>query len=282
MFTLTVENKYGQRLELTHNEAYAIKSIDGIDPPDAVINTTHNAGEDGTVYNSSYIGERTITITLAINAPAEANRINLYTYFKSKMPVRLYFANGARNVFIDGYVQTVGVAYFDRKQTVQIVIKCPRPLFNAVTDVVAEIASIDALFEFPFSIAEAGIPFSEIVIGGEQDIYNGGDVETGAEFVIQMLGAVVRPQIYNLDTNESMKLSGTFARGDKVTINTIRGQRHITLLRDGVESNIIGQLEQEWTWFTLVPTDNIFTFTADSGAENMLVSVNVADLFEGV
>lgn len=40
MFTLIAENKYGQQLELTHNDAYVITNIDGLDPPDAVINTT--------------------------------------------------------------------------------------------------------------------------------------------------------------------------------------------------------------------------------------------------
>ena len=84
MFTLIARNQYGQQLELTHNDAYSIKSIDGLDPPEAVINTTHNAGLDGSVYNSAYMSDRVITITLAIEGPAEENRINLYKYFKSK------------------------------------------------------------------------------------------------------------------------------------------------------------------------------------------------------
>ena len=84
MFTLIAENKYGEQLELTHSEAYVITNIDGIDPPEAVINSTRNAGADGSVFNSAYVDNRVITITLAINAPAELNRINLYKYFKSK------------------------------------------------------------------------------------------------------------------------------------------------------------------------------------------------------
>ena len=77
MFTLKAENIYGQKIELTHNDAYVIENVIGLDPPDGVINTTRNASADGSIFNSSYVDNRTITITLAINAPAEENRIEL-------------------------------------------------------------------------------------------------------------------------------------------------------------------------------------------------------------
>lgn len=155
MFTLIAENKYGQQLELTHNNAYEITDIAGIDPPDSVINTTRNAYADGSVYNSSYIDNRKITITMSINGPAEENRLNLYKYFKSKFPVRLYYQNAARNVYIDGYVQSMQIGFFDKKQVVQIVIFCPKPLFNGVDNQMIPFSAVQSLFEFPFEIEEA-------------------------------------------------------------------------------------------------------------------------------
>ena len=49
MFTLKAENTYGQRIELTHNEAYVIENVIGLDPPESVINTTRNASADGSI-----------------------------------------------------------------------------------------------------------------------------------------------------------------------------------------------------------------------------------------
>lgn len=293
MYTLIVENKYGERLELTHNPSYSIKEINGIDPPDAMINTTHRAGEDGFVFNSSYIGERTITITLAINYPVERNRINLYKYFKSKTAVRVFYKNATRDVYIDGYVQTFGVAYFDQKQTAQIVIKCPRPLFNGTSSLIQEFVNIEDLFEFPFEVPieyddqeqeyyVEGIPFSEIILGVEKSIINSGDVETGVVITIQINGAVVTPKIYNVDNGEYIIINDTFADGDIITINTIRGQKEITLFSDGVVTNLIGKLESGSTWFQLNPGDNIFTVDADTLPENMLVTFTVVDQYEGV
>ena len=155
MFTFIVENKYGQKLELTHNPNYDITEIDGLDPPEAIINTTRNANADGSVFNSSYVTDRQIIITLAINSPAEANRINLYKYFKSKFPVTLYYQNATRNVYINGYVKNIEIAFFDKKQIAQINVVCTNPLFSDVDENIIEFSSITSEFEFPFSIEES-------------------------------------------------------------------------------------------------------------------------------
>lgn len=282
MYTLTVENKYDEQLALTDNPAYAITDIDGIDPPDANINTTKNAGADGSEFNSSYVNDRQITITMVVNAPAEVNRINLYKYFKSKFPVRLYYTNDTRDVYIDGYVQNISVGFFDKKQTVQIVIYCPKPYFNGATDSVQEFAAIEDLFEFPFDIAEEGTEFSDLLLGLEKSIINNGDVETGVVITLQATGSVVTPKIYNVETAESFILNTTLQAGDLVTINTRQGEKAITLLRNGVSSNLIGALEQGSSWFILNPGDNVFTVAADANPENMIVTFTVTDQYEGV
>lgn len=152
MYTLIAQNKYGQRLELTENEAYTITSIEGLDPPDATINTSKNANADGSVYNSSYVNDRQIIITMAINYPAEENRIALYTYFKTKMPITLYYENDTRDVYINGYVQNFSVDYFGKKQIAQITIECPKPFFKDVEDNSQILSQVVNMFEFPFAI----------------------------------------------------------------------------------------------------------------------------------
>lgn len=282
MYTLIAENKYGQQLELTHNSAYSITEIDGIDPPDAVINTTRNANADGSVYNSSYVNNRTIIITLSINAPAEMNRINLYKYFKVKFPVRLYYQNATRNVYIDGYVQNVQIAFFNKKQTAQITVFCPQPLFNDVDASFQEFTTVENLFEFPFSIEESGIEFSRIEPNTEQSIVNTGEIDTGTVILIHAIGPVTTPKIYNVDSGESMILNITMEDGDDIVINTIRGQKNISMTSGGTTTNIIGNLADGSTWFQLIPGDNLFTVTADEMPENMQVSFTIIDQYEGV
>lgn len=282
MYTLIAENKYGEQLEITNNPRYVITDIDGLYPPEGVINTTQVANMDGSVFNSSHINDRVITITMAINGPAEANRLLLYRYFKTKYPVRFYYKNGVRDVYIDGYVSKFSVEYFEKKQTAQIEISCPMTLFRAVKESVTEFANIENMFVFPFAIEVAGIPFSEIALGEQKTIINGGDVETGVIIKLNALGTVLNPKIYNVDTSDRMTLSVEMQAGDEITINTRKKEKSITLLRNGVQTNIVGKLDAGSTWFNLIPGDNIFTYEADEFPEHLQCIFIINNQFEGV
>ena len=282
MFNLIVEDKNKNQLYLTGNPAYVITNIDGFDPPEATINTSKNAGADGSLFNSAYANERQITITMVINAPVEQNRINLYKWFKTKFPVKLTYETESRNVYIEGFVQSIQVGYFEKKQTAHIVVLCPKPYLNGSEINEQIFSNIDPLFEFPFSIPAEGVPFSEVLLYVEKSILNFGDIVTGVLIKINALGTIENPKIYNVETREHMILNTNLLRGDVVEINTRFGEKSITLIRDGVESSIVGSLEDGSSWFQLEVGDNVFTLNADSGIENMFVSFTVIDQYEGV
>lgn len=271
-------------MELTHNDAYVIESIEGLDPPEAVINTTRNANADGSVYNSAYVNNRQIIITLAINGPAEANRINLYKYFKNKYPVRLYYQNNTRDVYIDGYCKNIQIEFFNKKQIAQITIVCPEPFFNGSSNTVIDFSSVTSGFEFPFSIEDppGEIAFSTINLEEEKDLVNTGDVETGFSIYLKARGPVTNPTIYNSETNEYIKLNITMAEGDVIFINTRTKQKTIQLTSNGVTTNIIGNLVNGSTWFTLTPGDNLFIITAEGTPENLDSYAVITEQFEGV
>ena len=282
MYTLIAENKYGERLELTHNANYDITNIDGLYPAEGIINTTNVANMDGSVFNSSHLDDKVITITMAINGPAEENRIRLYQYFKTKYPVRLYYKNGARDVYIDGYTSKFTVEYFEKKQIAQIEVKCPMTLFRAVKEDITSFSSVENMFVFPFSIKSAGIPFSELKLGVQKSIINAGDVETGVVIKLNALGLVLNPKIYNVDTADRMILNLEMNAGDEIIINTRKKEKSIKMISDGVETNVIGKLDASSKWFNLIPGDNVFTYEADEFPENLQCTFIISSQFEGV
>ena len=284
MFTLIAENKYGEQLDITNTDAYTISSVDGLDPADAVINTSHNAGYDGTVYTGSYVDSRQIIITLAINKPAEQNRIALYQYFKAKFPVRLYYRNGERDVYIDGYVQSFQIGFFDKKQTAQIVIYCPQPYFRDTETTAQEFAPSVALFEFPFSIPAAGVPFSEL---SEQQgvIINGGDVETGMLIeIVADRGNVGAITIHDEDTGEYFKLNLSVPRFSVIEINTKKGEKSIKVTSPtGQTINGLRSIGDGSTWLQLRTGRNKIGITAEDGtAANLTARFVVDNCYEGV
>ena len=280
MFTLFLENKYGQMVELTHRQEWTVKSVDGLDPPDAVINTVRNAQTDGTVFNSAYADNRQIIITLAINGDAEKNRIALYRYAKTKQKVRLYYQNGERNVYIDGYIQYMHVGLFEQKQVAQITIICTDPFFKNVESTTTPLESRINRFQFPFSISDP-IPFSDIVSVMDVDVYNNGDVDTGAIITLAARGLVVYPKLY-YSVEDWFELDTVMQTGDTIIINSINKQKSVKRLRYSLAQNLIGSIKYGSTWPVFKPSDNYLSVTAQNGESNLDVFVTLTALYEGV
>lgn len=254
MYTLIVENKYGQQLELSHNDAYVITSIDGLDPPDATINTTKNANSDGSVFNSSHLNDRQIIITMAINSPAEVNRIALYQYFKTKMPLTLYYQNSSRNVYINGYVQRMNVEFFNKKQIAQITIDCPNPYFLELATSENKISNILDGFEFPFSIEMGNnlIPFP---------YYNDSKVSNGITWTVNDDGTITANGTASarVDFFMAYNVTGLFGRGNYILSGCPNG---------GSNNTYRMQLYDATNRVTYNDFGNGIRFTIDASNEN--------------
>lgn len=281
-YSLVIENSKGEQIQLTQNPNYSIISVSGLNPPTSNINTAVNANFDGSIYKSSRMNARNIVIELAIEGNVEANRIALYRYIRSKKQCIVYYKNASRSVSIVGYVESLEISYFDEKETVQISIMCPRPYFIDKNSTDITFSSVNALFEFPFSIPAAGIEFSTLNLNEEINIVNGGDIETGMTIIFHAVGEVSNPTIYNVETRESLKINITMANGDVLIIDTKKGEKRITNIVDGVEINALNYLDKASTWLALESGDNIMIYTADERPENLMCDIIFNNLYEGV
>jgi len=283
MFTLTVERKDGERLTLTeYHSAYKVKYT-GLEPVGADIITSALGMVDGDKYNGSRVGARNIVLTVYIGGNVEQNRIRLYKFFAPKSNVKLYYANGTREVYAEGYVETLECNQFALPCTAQISIICPRPYLSAIESIVQDITNTIDLFEFPFAIEEEGKEFSTLDGSGYVNMHNSGDVSTGAIFRIFAQSPVVGANIYNAITNEYFKITGTIDAGDTVTINTNAGNKRLTITKSTGETvNALHRRAAGSTWLQLAVGDNYIAYTADDGDAAMSVSVEHNNLFVGV
>ena len=177
MYTLKIENTNGEIFELTHDFSdYYVTKVEGLTPPATTINTAKAGIIDGTFFNSASVEERNIVISLTINGDIEANRQKLYRIFPRKTACTVYFKNANRDVKIQGYVETIEADLFSKREKAQISIICPRPYFEDLATIYAELAATLAMFEFPFAIEEDNlIPFSEATDYPIAEIMNEGD-----------------------------------------------------------------------------------------------------------
>ena len=123
------------------------------------------------------------------------------------------------------------------------------------------------------------------------DVYYEGDVGTGIVITISALGPVKNIKIYNTMTKEQMvlntdkieTLTGTaFNAGDEIIISTIKNKKSIRLLRNGIYTDILRCLDLKSDWFTIYKGDNVFSYTADTGVDNLQFSITNDVIYEGV
>ena len=301
MYTLKFENEQGDLITLTGAEdRYQIIRIDGLNPPNALIHRSEVAGMDGTKYMSAKLEEREIVLTVRINGEVEKNRLNLYNYFKSKHYSKMYYSNGSRDVYIEGYVETIECDLFTMGEEMQISIICPNPYFLSASEIVTDISKVLGAFEFPFAFGSMGvdtsiamidrfperefksidvsdtitdeaIEFSRYLEDRIVNILNEGENETGLIIKVTAKGEVVNPTIYNVETREFFTLNVTMAEDEVLIINSNRGQKSVTLSDETTTTNVINKVARNSTWLTLSKGDNQFTYEADVGSADMQV-----------
>lgn len=282
MYTLKVKNDKDEVLNLSTHKGYTVYKIEGLQPPSVAINSSKNATSDGSTLNSVSVNSRNIVIYAAIESPAEENRINLYKYFPLKRTVTLYFKNDTRDVYIEGTVELIECNLFEEKQRAQISLICPKPYFKAVEDIISYFSEVTPLFTFPFSMQSSGMEISAVTNDIRKSIINTGDVDTGLIISMYAVGEVVNPVIYNVFERTHIKLNITLQASDQIVINTNVGQKSIRLTRGGVTTNILGYMSPDSKWLTLGAGDNLFTFDADSGEANLMLTFTTSLLYGGV
>ena len=306
IYSIVVTNYLGDRIKLELGKpdvsGFLIKSITGLGPAKANVNTTEVSTNDGSLFNSARLSQRNIVLDMVfINTvygeSIEDLRQKSYKYFPLKKSVELTIETDNRYVKTTGYVESNEPNIFSSQEGTQISIICPDPYFYSAGEDgnnVTNFYSIDPMFKFPFSnesLDEPLLVFGEIQIKTEGVITYHGDSEIGVMIYIHAIGPATNINIYNTETREVMrinteKISSLTGKGivasDDIVINTAKGEKSITLIREGVSYNILNCLDKNTDWFTLAKGDNIFAFTADSGVTNLQFRVENKVIYEGV
>ena len=300
--SITVTNYLGDsiKMELARPEksGFIVYSVTGLGPGKASINTTEVSTNDGGIFNSARLPARNIVIGLKYmwQGSIEEVRHRSYKYFPLKKKVKLTIETDTRTAFIEGYVESNEPNIFSKSEGSDISIVCPNPLFYSTEEDNSEVvfSGIEPAFEFPFSNESLLEPLLEMSIMHntiEQVVTYDGDADIGVTITISAIDTASNITIYNTGTREIMRIDTTkleaitgsgIIAGDTITICTVKGRKSITLLRAGKTTNILNCLNRDADWFSLAKGDNVFTYTAENGASNLMFKINHQVVYEGV
>jgi hypothetical protein len=299
--SIKVTNPKGESLvlDLFHPEksGLIVRSISGLGPPKANINSTDLATADGALYSSARASTRNIVFNLQFMfAPTiEDSRQLTYKYFPLKKLVKIEVETDNRSLETSGYVESNSPDIFSREETTQISIVCLDPFFYDPNPSVTQFATVTPTFEFPFSnesTSEDLIEFGTINLDTRSTIDYVGDVDTGVLITIHALGSVSGSlTIYNVETQEKMVIDlakiktligKDYGSGDDIIISTVSGDKYVQVLHDGKYTNAIAAIEKLADWFQVSVGQNIFNFTVTKGIENLVMSFSYRNAYGGI
>lgn len=300
--SLTITNHLGDSivLELMRPEksGFVIRSIEGLGPVKATINTTSSATCDGVMYNSAFMDGRDIMISLLYYQTGEESiedlRQKTYRYFPNKKKIHIQIETDNRVVWTEGYVEDNNTEMFSKDSGCVITVRCPDPYLYSVDESNTVFYGVEPLFEFPLENPSNDEPLLElgnIINKSTAVVCYKGDCEVGCTIVIDALGPISditiykanTPEFLSIDTSKLVSIVGSeVTAGDTIIIETSIGKKSVTLVRDGVRHNILNCVSKDSSWFTLSKGDNIFSYLVGDGAEYAQFRITNKVVYYGV
>lgn len=233
MLSLTLEDSSG---------GYIVEEVTGLDPVKATLASSNFATMNGQQYHGSSRDIRTIQITLSYAPNYEYNwsipelRNSLYEYFMPGERVYLTFnMDDERVLNIDGVVETCEAPLFVQEPMMVISVNCYDPDF----------------------VEEEPIQYDDFLTTDTEftTIYlQPGTVATGFVLELDVKAAFNEFTIYHKDgsgNTQAMQFAIPLQVGDRLTINTITGQKAITLTRSNTATSAMYSVSPQSPWIQL-------------------------------
>lgn len=157
------------------------------------------------------------------------------------------------------------------------------PYFYSKSEEKVDIALWVGAFEFPLEIPlDTGIELGYRAPSLIVNVLNNGQESTGMLIRFKALGTLTIPSLINVNTYEELKLNSSMQAGDIVEISTYKRRKSVTLIRNGVKTNIFNSLDINSKFLQLEIGDNLFRYNADTGLDNLEVSMSFTPRLLGV
>lgn len=197
--------------------------------------------------------------------------------------------------------QTKGTLYFGDKwfcrfvvsktpYTVQIhgfprlkfMLFCPKPFWYSLEEASYTLGGFTAAFRFPVNYSTPhcfGIRNSRTFLNAR----NEGALPVPFTAVLRSDGIVVNPCIVNAATGQTLRILTTLSPGQTIEVyRTTTDRLAVKRTEDQTEENIFSLLDEDTDLVQLAPGDNPLKTDADSGADNLQVTVTFYPMYSGI
>lgn len=289
---LTYMNERGESIVFSPASDYHVnfKDVSGLSDVRNEIYSSNSMGQDGDTYLGYRIEARDIEIVGHIK-----ERDKIKTHEMRRVMNRILNPQYSAMLIYElgSFKRVIGCTINDapifKRQAIfeqfTIQLSCLNPFWREEADTRADIATWIGGFEFPvpdglelFEGWEIGYRQPSLIV----NVYNSGDVKTGIRIVFRALGALTNPVLLNVNTQEFIKLNIELRAGDALTVSTGYGEKSVQLTRNGITTDAFRYLDVDSSYLQLAVGDNLFRYSADTGEQNLEVSIYHNNLYLGV
>lgn len=271
---------------------FVIQESEGFRGLEADVKLFRSVGQQGCTVQSTTVREREATIRGAIVFDTAKERDTLrkrvYDTFHPRYPgtVKIVTRSGVEYEIEDVYIVDAPTFEEDLNKPnidhFSVNIVCPNP-FILSTEKKISLQNKTGNFKFDWEILEEGVSLADIDARAIQNAVNNGAVDTPLKMVIRSRGYMENPFIFNITTNEAIRIKKNLNPGQSIEITTHYGNKRIDFVdEDGVRENIFPLIDLRSTFFSLVPGDNLIKYGADNAIENMTVDIYYRERHLGV
>lgn len=287
--TLTYHNELGESIVFAHNKVFVPQEITGLTDVRNTIFSIGSMGQDGDTFIGNRIEARDIDISGLIRerdpVKMREQRRLLARVLNPQLSATLTYRFGQFVRVID--CRSINAPTVQKKTqsiftSFSVQLTCLHPFWRDESESRDDIAAWIGSFEFPLEIPEEGIEFGYRQPSLIVNVYNSGDVKSGIRVLFRALGEVTNPMITNVNTQEILQINMRMVDGDELTVSTGYGEKWATLNQGGDISEALNYVDVDSVFLQLLPGDNLIRYSADTGLENLEVSIFHNNLYLGV
>lgn len=274
-----VKNLKELALDMVSTPNYILKSVDW-DTVKGTHYTSKYVNQVGETLVGTSLGMREVTIEGWIIAKDESQMTKLkreLNYFVNPQEALDLLYSDYTLQFVPDESVKYSISMAENNEVVckfQITGTAVNPLFSDSVETSQSIVTTNPLFHFPLVISESspekGVIFGERMTNLIINAFNNGTVSTGMRIVFKANGPLTKPTLIRVDTQERLTIMKTFDEGEEVEVNTKIGEKSVKgRIGNGEYTNYFMYKDIGSPWFQLNIGDNLFTYEAEAGVDNL-------------
>lgn len=268
--TFVYKNDDGEAITLTYDGGYLISKPVGIDTVSVTISEAQGIGQTGTTIRSANVDSRPVTISGIIVGDSQPE--------KKERLMEVVRPDLGGKLFCDDYylevhpTDTPTIEAKTRQAKFQFALLAPYPYWMKGENAYAALSGVEKRFKFPWNISRP-YRFGEVVTRQFITIHNSGQLEVPFTVTFTALDAVTNPKIIDAKTNNYLLVKKSMVAGERLVVEITHDRVYVT---SSVDGECRGALDIKSKFYRLRVGDNVIKPEADSGKNNLSVSIDYA------